>query len=205
MPIAAARQNPVTMRRVCVYCGSSPGADPAYAAALEALGREIAARGLGLVFGGGQVGLMGVVADSVLAAGGEVIGIIPRSLDEREVGHKGLTELRVVDTMHERKALMADLSDAFVAAPGGIGTLEELVEVYTWSQLGIHAKPVALLDTAGYWSPLVAWLDHAVEQRFLRPEHRDTLLVDDDPARLLDRLASWRAPAVEKWLDRGER
>jgi uncharacterized protein (TIGR00730 family) len=193
------------MDRVCVYCGSSPGADPAFAAAVGALGRELAARGIGLVYGGGAVGLMGVVADAVLAAGGEVVGVIPRSLDEREVGHKGLTELRVVETMHERKALMADLSDAFVAAPGGIGTLEELVEVYTWSQLGIHAKPVALLDAGGYWSPFAAWLDHAVQQRFLRPEHRATLLVDADPARLLDRLAAWRPPAVEKWLDRDER
>jgi uncharacterized protein (TIGR00730 family) len=193
------------MRRICVYCGSSPGADPAYRDAMAALARAVVQRGLGLVYGGGAVGLMGVLADATLAAGGEVIGIIPRHLEAREVDHRGLTELRVVDTMHERKALMADLSDAFVAAPGGIGTLEELVEVYTWAQLGIHAKPVSLFDVGGYWEPLVRWFDHAVEQRFLRPEHRATLLVDDQPGRLLDRLARWEPPTTEKWLDREER
>jgi uncharacterized protein (TIGR00730 family) len=193
------------MRRVCVYCGSSPGRDPVYGKAVADLALALVRRGIGIVYGGGAVGLMGVLADTALAAGGEVIGIIPRSLEEREVGHRSLTELRVVESMHERKALMADLSDAFVAAPGGIGTLEELVEVYTWSQLGIHAKPVALLDVAAYWHPLVTWLDHAVQARFLRAEHRETLLVDDDPSRLLDRLEAWEPPAVEKWLDRHER
>jgi uncharacterized protein (TIGR00730 family) len=193
------------MRRVCVYCGSSPGRDPVYGKAVADLALALVRRGIGIVYGGGAVGLMGVLADTALAAGGEVIGIIPRSLEEREVGHRSLTELRVVESMHERKALMADLSDAFIAAPGGIGTLEELVEVYTWSQLGIHAKPVALLDVAAYWHPLVTWLDHAVQARFLRAEHRETLLVDDDPSRLLDRLEAWEPPAVEKWLDRQER
>jgi len=193
------------LRRVCVYLGSSPGGDPAYRAATEALAQALAARGIGVVYGGGAVGLMGALADAALAAGGEVVGVLPRSLDEREVGHRGLTELHVVESMHERKALMADLSDAFVALPGGIGTLEELVEVYTWSQLGIHAKPVALLDVAGFWAPFVAWLDHAVRERFLRPEHRATLLVDADPAALLARLAAWEPAAVEKWLDREER
>jgi hypothetical protein len=193
------------MRRVCVYLGSSPGADPAYAAGVEALARACAGRGLGIVYGGGNVGLMGLLADTALAAGAEVIGVIPDGLLNREVGHRGLTDLRVVGSMHERKALMEELSDAFVAAPGGVGTLEELVEVFTWAQLGIHAKPVALLDTAGYWGPLAAWLDHAVEQRFLRAEHRDMLLRDDDPARLLDRLAGWRPQEVRKWLDRPER
>lgn len=192
------------MRRVCVYLGSSPGGAPAYAAGVEALARECVARGLGIVYGGGNVGLMGLLADTALAAGGEVIGVIPDGLLNREVGHRGLTELRVVGSMHERKALMEELSDAFVAAPGGVGTLEELVEVFTWAQLGIHAKPVALLDTAGYWAPLAAWMDHAVDQRFLRPEHRAMLLSDAEPGRLLDRLGEWRAPAVRKWLDRPE-
>src|SRR3954454_7952836 len=192
------------MRRVCVYLGSSPGADPAYAAGVEALARACAQRGLGIVYGGGNVGLMGVLADTALAEGGEVIGEIPDGLLNREVGHRGLSDLRVVGSMHERKALMEELSDGFIAAPGGVGTLEELVEVFTWAQLGIHAKPVALLDTAGYWAPLAGWLDHAVEQRFVRAEHRAMLLTDDDPARLLDRLTSYRPPDVQKWLDRGE-
>jgi uncharacterized protein (TIGR00730 family) len=193
------------MGRVCVYLGSSPGADPAYAEAVRELARECVSRGLGIVYGGGDVGLMGTLADTALEAGGEVIGVIPDGLLAREVGHKGLSDLRIVGSMHERKALMADLADAFVAAPGGVGTLEELVEVFTWSQLGIHAKPVGLLDTGGYWAPLAAWMDHAVDQRFLREEHRATLLSDPDPAALLDRLAAWKPPAVRKWLDRPER
>jgi hypothetical protein len=192
------------LRRVCVYLGSSPGADPAYAAAVEDLAHACVARGLGIVYGGGNVGLMGLLADTALAAGGEVVGVIPDGLLNREVGHRGLTDLRVVGSMHERKALMEELSDGFIAAPGGVGTLEELVEVLTWAQLGIHAKPVALLDTAGYWGPFAAWLDHAVAQRFVRAEHREMLLTDDDPARLLDRLAAYERPDVAKWLDRGE-
>jgi uncharacterized protein (TIGR00730 family) len=195
---------PVRMRRVCVYLGSSPGADPAYAAGVAALAQACAERGLGIVYGGGNVGLMGVLADTALAAGAEVIGVIPDGLLNREVGHRGLSDLRVVGSMHERKALMEELSDGFIAAPGGVGTLEELVEVFTWAQLGIHAKPVALLDTAGYWAPLAAWLDHAVGQRFLRPEHRAMLLTDHDPGRLLDRLEAWRPQRVTKWLDRPE-
>jgi uncharacterized protein (TIGR00730 family) len=193
------------MERICVYLGSSPGGDPAYTEAVAELARECVRRGLGIVYGGGDVGLMGVLADTAMAAGGEVIGVIPDGLLAREVGHRGLTDLRVVGSMHERKALMADLADGFVAAPGGVGTLEELVEVYTWSQLGIHAKPVGLLDTAGYWAPLEAWLDHAVEQRFLRPEHRSTLLAHPEPAELLDLLAAWEPPATTKWLDRRAR
>jgi uncharacterized protein (TIGR00730 family) len=148
---------------------------------------------------------MGVLADTAMGAGGEVIGVIPDGLLAREVGHRGVTELKVVADMHARKAAMADLADAFVAAPGGVGTLEELIEVYTWAQLGIHRKPVGLLDTGGYWAPLAAWLDHAVEQRFLRPEHRAMLLSHDDPAALLDALGAWQPPAVTKWLDRPER
>jgi uncharacterized protein (TIGR00730 family) len=193
------------MRRVCVYLGSSPGADPAYAAAVAALARACAQRGLGIVYGGAAAGLMGVLADAALEQGVDVIGVIPEGVLEREVGHRGLSDLRVVASMHERKALMADLADAFVAAPGGTGTLEELVEVYTWTQLGIQRKPVGLLDVNGYWAPLAAWLDHAVDQRFLRPEHRAMLLRDADPGALLDRLAAWEPPAVTKWLDRRER
>src|SRR3954452_19516653 len=190
------------LRRVCVYCGSSPGADPGYAAAARELGRLLAARGIGLVYGGGNVGLMGAIADAAMEAGGEVTGVIPQALLDREVGHRGVTELRVVASMHERKALMADLSDAFVALPGGIGTLEELVEVYTWAQLGLHRKPIGLLDVAAFYAPLVAFLDHAVQERFLRPEHRATLLVGSDPEDLLERMAAFEPPAVEMWIDR---
>ena len=161
------------MERVCVYLGSRPGADPAYAAAVRDLARACAARDIGIVYGGAHVGLMGVLADAALERGAEVTGIIPEGLVRREVAHPGITDLRVVASMHERKALMEDLSDGFIAAPGGVGTLEELIEVYTWQLLGIHAKPIGLLDTAGYWQPLVAWLDHAVRTQFLRPEHRD--------------------------------
>ena len=193
------------MRRVCVFCGSSHGASPVYTEAARDLGRRIAQRGMGLVYGGGKVGLMGEVADAALAAGGEVIGVIPYALQAREVGHKGLTELRVVDSMHERKALMADLSDGFLALPGGIGTLEEMFEVWTWGQLGLHSKPCALLDVAGYYSPLLAFLDHTVNEGFLREAHRAVLLVDADPEALLDRMAGFRPPRVEKWIDRGER
>jgi uncharacterized protein (TIGR00730 family) len=192
------------MQRVCVYLGSSPGADPEYATAVVELAEELVRRGLGVVYGGGRAGLMGVLADAAMAAGGEVIGVIPQGVLEREVAHRGLTDLRVVASMHERKQLMADLADGFVAAPGGIGTLEELVEVVTWSQLGIHRKPMGLLDVAGYWGPLHAWLDAAVDARFMRPEHRAVLLSEREPAALLDALASWSPPAVKKWLDREE-
>jgi uncharacterized protein (TIGR00730 family) len=189
------------LERVCVYAGSNAGSTPAYAAAADALGRELGARGIGLVYGGGRVGLMGAVADAVLSAGGEAIGVIPQALVDRELAHAGLTELRVVASMHERKALMAELAGAFVALPGGIGTLEELVEVYTWSQLGIHAKPCAVLDADGYWAPFAAFLDHMVAAGFLRAEHRAVLLSGDEPGALLDRLASWEPPQVHKWLD----
>jgi uncharacterized protein (TIGR00730 family) len=161
----------------------------------------MAARGIGLVYGGGKVGLMGVLADTILAAGGEAIGVIPQALMDREVGHGGLTELRVVASMHERKALMAELAGGFVAVPGGIGTLEELIEVFTWSQLGIHAKPCGVLDVAGFYSGLSGFLDHMVGERFLRPEHRATMLSASDPADLLDRLEAWEPVHVAKWLD----
>jgi uncharacterized protein (TIGR00730 family) len=189
------------VQRICVYCGSNAGTDPAYRAAAERVGRLLAGRGIGVVYGGGKVGLMGAVADAALAAGGEVVGIIPQALMDREVGHAGLTRLEVVDSMHARKLRMADLSDAFLALPGGIGTLEELVEVFTWSQLGIHAKPCALLDVAGFYRPLVSFFDHAVTEGFLRPEHRATLLVSDDPEALLDAIADWVPATARKWVD----
>jgi uncharacterized protein (TIGR00730 family) len=187
--------------RVCVYAGSNPGTDPAYAEATRALGAELAERGIGLVYGGGKVGLMGVVADTVLAAGGEAIGVMPQALIDREIGHAGLTELKVVSSMHERKAEMAELADAFIALPGGIGTLEELVEVYTWSQLGIHEKACGLLNVRGYYNGLVEFLDHAAGEGFLRPQHRAVLSVAADPAELLDALAAYEPPRVAKWLE----
>ena len=189
-------------KRICVFAGSSPGARPQYRDTTERLAREAVRRGYGLVFGGGSVGLMGAMADAALADGGEVIGVIPRALAEREVAHEATTRLEVVDTMHERKARMAELSVAFVTLPGGIGTLEETFEVFTWAQLGIHAKPCGLLNVGGYWDDVNRQLDKAVAERFLRPEHRRMLLVESDPGRLLDRLEGYEGPAVEKWLDR---
>jgi uncharacterized protein (TIGR00730 family) len=190
------------MRRVCVFCGSSSGSRPSYTSAARSLGAELVRRGLGLVYGGSSVGLMGVLADAVLAAGGEVTGVIPRGLEARELAHAGVTQLEVVGSMHERKARMADLADAFVALPGGMGTLEELAEMLTWAQLGIHRKPCGVLDVEGYWEPLLAFFDHAVRERFLRPEHRAILCSAKDPAALLDALASYVAPVREAWLDR---
>ncbi len=192
------------VRRVCVFCGSSPGASPRYLAAANGLGVLLAQRGLGLVYGGASVGLMGKLADAVLAEGGEVIGVIPRAMITKEVAHAGLLDLRVVDSMHERKALMADLSDAFIALPGGIGTLEELLEILTWSQLGIHDKPCGVLNVRGYFDGLLALLDHVVAERFMRPEHRAMLLAEPTPEALLDALEGYAAPVQEKWLDRGE-
>jgi uncharacterized protein (TIGR00730 family) len=189
------------MRRVCVYAGSNLGSDPVYADAAKALAHLLAERGIGLVYGGGHVGLMGVLADAALAAGGEVIGVMPQALVDREIGHRGLTELRIVGSMHDRKALMADLSDAFVAVPGGIGTLEELIEIYTWSQLGIHSKACGVLNVRGYYDALAAFLDHAVEEGFLRPQHRAVLGVAADPGELLDRLDAFEPPTVRKWLE----
>ena len=189
---------------VCVFCGSNGGADPAYLAAAEAVGAGLAQRGIRTVYGGGRVGLMGALADSARAAGGEVVGVMPQALVDREIGHTGIDDLRVVDTMHERKALMVELSDAFVALPGGIGTLEELFEVYTWAQLGIHAKPLALLDVAGYYEPLAAFLDHAVAQRFLRAETRGMLAVADSIEGVLETFERWRPPAMHKWIDLDE-
>jgi uncharacterized protein (TIGR00730 family) len=195
------------MRRVCVFCGSSPGARPVFAEAARSLGRLMAERGLTLVYGGGNVGLMGILADTVLERGGEVIGVIPASLVAWEVAHRGLTELRVVDSMHARKAQMADLADGFVALPGGLGTLEEFLEVCTWAQLGFHAKPMGLLDVEGYFAPLLHLLDHAVAERFLRPEHRALVMVGTDAGALLDVMAARPAapPRPQKWIDRDER
>ena len=190
------------LRRVCVFCGSSPGARPGYAAAAGSVGRLLAARGLGVVYGGGNVGLMGALADAAMEAGAEVIGVIPEHLVRHEVAHSGVTELRVVDSMHTRKALFEELSDGFLALPGGLGTYEELFEILTWGQLGLHAKPVGLLDVDGFFAPLRGFLDHAVEERFVRAEHRAMLLVDDDPERLLHRMEAWQPAVVEKWLDR---
>ena len=189
------------MRRVCVYAGSNPGSDPAYADAARSLAGLMAERGIGLVYGGGKVGLMGVIADTTLAAGGEAIGVMPQALIDREIGHPGLTELKVVHSMHERKALMAELADAFVAVPGGIGTLEELIEVYTWSQLGIHDKACGVLNVRGYYDGLASFLDHAVQEGFLRPQHRAVLTVAEDPGELLDALAAFVPPRVGKWLE----
>ena len=194
------------MRRICVFCGSSPGARAGYAEATAEVARLLVGAGIGVVYGGGHVGLMSVLADTAMAAGGEVIGVMPRALVDREIGHTEISELRVVGSMHERKALMADLSDAFIALPGGAGTLEELFEVYTWAQLGLHDKPCGLLDVEDYFSGLVGFLDHAVDERFLREEHRGMLIVEREPRALIERLAQFEPRAVTpKWLDREER
>jgi uncharacterized protein (TIGR00730 family) len=189
------------MKRVCVYCGSSPGSDPAYLAAARELGGSLARRGLGLVYGGASVGTMGAVADGALAAGGEVIGVLPDFLEKLELAHRGLTELHVVSSMHERKAKMAELADAFIALPGGYGTLEEISEALTWSQLGLHRKACALLDVAGFYGHFVAFLDHAVEAGMLRPGFRAMLLVEREPEALLERLAAFVPPEVPRILD----
>jgi uncharacterized protein (TIGR00730 family) len=189
------------MRRVCVFCGSSPGANPAYLEAARAMGRALAGRRIGLVYGGGSVGLMGALADAALAGGGEVVGVIPRALQLRELAHAGLTHLHVVGSMHERKAKMAELAQGFVALPGGMGTLEELAEVLTWAQLGLHARPIGLLDVAGYYGPIVSFLDRAVQEGFVKAEHRQLLTVAGDPGTLLDRFDAWQPVAVERWID----
>jgi uncharacterized protein (TIGR00730 family) len=193
------------VKRICVFCGSSPGGRPEYAEAAREMGRVLAAEGTGLVYGGGRVGLMGILADAVMQGGGEVIGVIPEALLRREVGHLDLTDLRVVGSMHERKAMMADLSDGFVAMPGGYGTFEEFCEVITWSQLGIHPKPCGLLNVAGYYAPLLAMFDHAVSEGFVRPQHRALVLEESAPAPLLSRMRAFSPPDTEKWIRPGER
>ena len=188
-------------KRVCVFCGSSPGARPAYLEAAREVGTLLARRGIELVYGGGRFGLMGATADAALSAGGSVIGIIPLSLAQKEVAHQGLTELRIVRSMHERKAQMSDLSDCFLALPGGFGTLEEFFEVLTWAQIGIHGKPCGLLNVNGYYDPLLAFADQTVAERFVRPVHRALILTDTNPVALLDRMARYQSPVVDKWMD----
>jgi uncharacterized protein (TIGR00730 family) len=186
---------------VAVYCGSSPGFDLVYAQAAGNLGITLAERGVHLVYGGGRVGLMGVLADAVLSGGGEVHGVLPRALERKELTHRGLTSLAITETMHERKALMADKADAFIMLPGGFGTFDEFFEVVTWTQLGIHAKPCGVLDVAGYFAPLRAQMDAMTSAGFLRPQHRDMVIIDSDPGALLDRLDKWSPPQVQKWMD----
>ena len=192
------------MKRVCVFCGSRNGTRTQYVASARRMGEALARRGIGLVYGGGGIGLMGVLADAALSAGGDVIGVIPQALVAREVAHGGLTDLRVVASMHERKALMAELSDAFVALPGGFGTLEEFCEALTWAQLGIHRKPCGLLNVEGFFDPLLSLFDHAVRERFVSPDHRSLVVVEEDPERLLDALSRWEPPALERWMGREE-
>jgi uncharacterized protein (TIGR00730 family) len=186
---------------ICVFCGSNAGAQPAYVDTAEAVGRGLARRGVRVVYGGARVGMMGALADAARSAGGDVVGVMPQAIFDREVGHTGLDDLRVVGSMHERKALMAELSDAFIALPGGVGTLEELFEVYTWAQLGIHEKPLGLLDVAGYYRPLVAFLDHAVREQFVRPSTRSMLAVGEELDDLLAAFEAWRPPTEHKWMD----
>ncbi|MGF6758295.1 TIGR00730 family Rossman fold protein [Paraburkholderia sp. GAS334] len=192
------------MKAVCVYCGSSDGAKPLYAEAAKAFGRALVKADLALVYGGGKVGLMGVIADEVMTAGGRAIGVIPELLVNKEVGHNGLTELHVVPDMHQRKKMMADLSDAFVAMPGGAGTLEELFEVFTWAQLGYHQKPVAVLNIDGFYDPLVSLLRHTVDEGFMRQTYFDILQIDADPMALIGKLQRYQPPARDKWADNRE-
>ncbi len=188
-------------RKICVFTGSRHGASTAYADAAEQLARDLVERGFGLVYGGGNVGLMNVIADTVLELGGHVTGVIPNTLVSKEVAHRGLSELRIVNSMHERKALMAELSDGFIALPGGIGTMEEFFEVLSWAQLGIHNKPCGLLNVSGYYDPLIEFLDHAVSQDFVKPKHRALLLVESEPAILLDRFDEMLAAPAAKPFD----
>lgn len=189
------------MKRICVYCGSSTGRNPAFTRAAQTLGRALVAADCHLIYGAGNVGLMGVVADTVLQQGGHVTGVIPRHLMDKEVGHHGLPDLRIVDSMHERKAMMAELADGFIALPGGFGTLEELFEILTWSQLGLHQKPVGLLNTAGYYDHLLKFLDHMVAEQLLKTKQRALLLTDTEPGGLLGQLQGWRVEQHPKWID----
>jgi len=193
------------LKRICVFCGSSSGTEEIYARSAREFGRLLTQQDIELVYGGGKVGLMGEVADACLSAGGRAIGVIPQMLVDKEVAHGGLTELRVVQTMHERKAIMADLADAFVALPGGFGTWDEFCEVLTWAQLGLHSKACAVLNVNGYYDPLLAMADRATADGFVRQIHRELLLEDTDPVRLLNRLASYTAPVMDKWIDRSSR
>ena len=192
------------MKRICVYCGSNPGKRAEFLESARSLARELVTRKICLVYGGASVGIMGEIADTVLAAGGEVIGVIPQALVDKEVSHAGLTELKIVNSMHERKEIMADISDGFIALPGGLGTIEEIFEVLTWAQLGFHKKPCALLNVKGYYDKLTQFLDHAVAEGFVAGIHRDMLLVEEEPHRLLEIMATYSAPSVDKWIGRNE-
>lgn len=192
------------MKRICVYCGSNPGRNPKYAEAAVQLGSLLAANGIGVVYGGASIGIMGKVADAALAGGGEVIGVIPRSLATKEVAHSALSDLFVVDSMHERKAKMADLSDGFVALPGGWGTIEEIFEVLTWAQLGFHNKPCGLLNVAGYYDHLNAFLEHAMSEAFVRTAYKAMIVVEEEPQTLLTRFRNYQAPVVKKWIGEDE-
>lgn len=191
--------------RLCVFCGSSSGQDPVYLEAARSLGGALARTGIDLVYGGASVGLMGAVADAVLAGGGHVIGVMPQALVDKEIAHKALSDLRIVGSMHERKALMAELADGFVALPGGLGTFEELFEVWTWAQLGYHRKPCALLNAGGFYDKLTAFLDDVVERGFVKPIHRSMLIVEENPAALIHAIRGYEPPKVEKWIKAGER
>ncbi|HYT91095.1 MAG TPA: TIGR00730 family Rossman fold protein [Gemmataceae bacterium] len=194
------------MKRLCVFCGSSVGGRETYVETTRRLGETMVRHGLGLVFGAGHIGLMGVLADAVLAAGGEAIGVIPQALVDRELAHERLTQLHVVDTMHQRKALMADLADAFVALPGGYGTADELFEILTWAQLGLHQKPIGLLNIRGFFDPLIAWVDHCVREGFIRPQYRDLLAISTESGHLLDLLSRREpAPQMPKWIGEKDR
>lgn len=192
------------MKSICVYCGSSPGRLEAYSTVTRALAKTLVDRDLRLVYGGASVGIMGLVADTVLQLGGQVVGVIPEALAHKELAHPHLTELHITRSMHERKTMMAELSDGFIALPGGIGTLEELFEILTWAQLGFHGKPCGLLNTEGYYDALIAFLDHAVGEQFVKSPHRAMLMVSDDPNALLDQFAAYQAPAVRKWVEKAE-
>jgi uncharacterized protein (TIGR00730 family) len=191
------------IRRLAIFCGSNPGVRPDYVEAARSLGRLLAQRGIGIVYGGSNVGLMAALADAMTGEFGDIIGVIPRMLVDREVANTALTDLRIVDSMHQRKAMMAELADGFIALPGGIGTLEEFFETWTWGQLGMHTKPCGLLNVAGYFDPLLEFLDHAVAERFVRDVHRAMVVVESDPAALLARFESYEPPRVVKWLNAG--
>lgn len=192
----------MSINSICLFCGSNPGRDAVYAEATRALVKVIAAQGIKIVYGGGKVGLMGVIAETAIVSGAHVIGVTPRHLLEKEVVHEGLTELHVVDSMHERKTMMADLSDAFISLPGGMGTLDETFEMLTLTQLGVHRKACGLLNVTGFYDHLMGFLGHAVDERFIRAQHRDMIVVDDDSPRLLQRLQAWTLPEISKWMDR---
>lgn len=192
------------IKRICVYCGSSPGDNPVYAEAARNLAQELCRQDITLVFGGGMVGIMGVIADAVLAGGGEVIGVIPKSLAVKEVAHENLTEMHVVDTMHERKAMMSSLADGFIALPGGWGTLEEIFEMLTWAQLGFHKKPCGLLNVEGYFDHLLAFLENSFDRKFVKDLYRPLLMTSDQPSSLLDQFKHYKAPKVRKWVGKDE-